>query len=564
MRMLKKTRGPYSFVLFLAAALLSIDSTGQFRNFGTPIFISANDSIAIKGSFFSAGNISGSGVVVLNGDTDQALDAGGSSLGNLVLSSGRRINMSSPVFIRDHLHLAQGTKLYTGPHALTLGASATISGYNETSFIITGDSGLLTKQQLGPLLVQGFTFPVGHSDSIFAPLLVKNQGVSDDYSVRSIGSPPSSVSVSQSGPFANGCWLLSEQNPGGSQLSLTGGWLAINEPTGFKRMKSGLAWYKNNRWDLPASQVDSAQGQLILSQERTGIDQAGYFAVADSGQVNRALVQIRVFLQGAYSGSGTSAGLMRDQLRQNQVIPFRQPYNSGLYIHKGLQGGTEEVAASVFNNAQQPQNDIVDWVFVSLLDAQNPAEVIQTRSALLQRDGDIVDLDGQSPLSFPINDSGPYSMSIGHRNHLRVRTPVQAPLTLTDDQVSSWDFSSGNQQAYQNSAIGSNQPMIAVTQGAETRYCLIGGNTDGTGSVSSGARTVLYSGAGNDRNNILVNGLDGNPSNSVMITRDNYPVIGSFDLNMDGRIAYSGSGNDPLVILQAIGGNTSVMAREHH
>ena len=48
--------------------------------------------------------------------------------------------------------------------------------------------------------------------------------------------------------------------------------------------------------------------------------------------------------------------------------------------------------------------------------------VLQTRSALVQRDGDIVDIDGVSPVTFNNVASTNYTIAVRHRNHLGLST----------------------------------------------------------------------------------------------------------------------------------------------
>ena len=66
-------------------------------------------------------------------------------------------------------------------------------------------------------------------------------------------------------------------------------------------------------------------------------------------------------------------------------------------------------------------NAIVDWVLWSC-ETRTMPKVISTRSALLQRDGDIVDLDGLVPLTFPNTPYAAYYVAVKHRNHLGVMT----------------------------------------------------------------------------------------------------------------------------------------------
>ena len=144
-----------------------------------------------------------------------------------------------------------------------------------------------------------------------------------------------------------------------------------------------------------------------------------------SGQIfgmNRfLLMNSRALLQGA----SPSAGVMLDGLRTGtNVIPTTEPYRGAPYSFATYNGGTQEVAAaSVFNDLGN-NNNIVDWVFVELRAGATSgiATPIQTRSAFIQRDGDIVDIDGTSPLYFKNEDPGNFTITIKHRNHLAIST----------------------------------------------------------------------------------------------------------------------------------------------
>lgn len=557
-------------VVLLAAILLACiacpqGAFSQFSNHGATIRIFSAEPLSVKGPFTSTNSILGDGSIILSGESDQTIDMQGNSLPILQINNVQQVMLTGDLRIDKRLVMEQGY-IACADHTLTMEDSATIEGYAENRFIITNGPGMVRKNQIGPDQQSDFLFPVGYSASEYNPIVVNNSGTTDAFSVRVTENAFGTTGQANENHFVRTSWVLSESVPGGSVLSLTAGWKASDEPGSFNRQKNGIALYRENQgWDLPSSGISMPVYNSYYTQTRNDIQTTGIFAIADSSLANRALLHLKVFLQGAYMGNGIIAGLMRDQLRSSQALPSNQPYNGGLYMHTGLQGGTEMVDPAVFNMSSEETNDIVDWIFVSLLNPTDPSQVLQTRSALLQRDGDIVDLDGISPLSMPINEEGQYLVGIGHRNHLRIRTPDSSPLLLTtNNQVASWDFTLGNGQAYQNSGILSNDAMIPVTQGPVTKYCMIGGNTDGLFQINSNARSVLYSGDGNDRNNILLYGLSGTSSNFLQVTMYNFEDIGMFDLNLDGKIIFSRDNNDPMVILDALHGNTSGIAREHY
>jgi hypothetical protein len=230
-------------------------------------------------------------------------------------------------------------------------------------------------------------------------------------------------------------------------------------------------------------------------------------------------LSIRVFLEGPYVGA---TGLMSDALRTAGLIPLQEPYSALGYSHVG-DGGGEQTTAEVLATAGS--NAIVDWVVVELrlLDVNVRVE---TRSALLQRDGDVVAMDGVSPLTYNVA-SGNYYVSVKHRNHLGVMTAV--PLSFSGP-TASFDFTSG----------------VSSVFGTDARKIIGSARVLWAGDVSFNGQ-LKYTGAANDRDPILsrIGGVV--PTNFI----SGYL---SEDVNMDGVVRYTGSGNDRDSILQNIGG----------
>ncbi len=158
------------------------------------------------------------------------------------------------------------------------------------------------------------------------------------------------------------------------------------------------------------------------------IDEDGIMEVADGiptvfGDAPRGTkLAIRLLLEGPYIAA---TGLMRDHLNVNGLIPTLEPYTALGYQHSPGRGG-ETVDPAVFNISG---NDaIVDWVFVELRNAVDFTQIIATRTALLQADGDVVDVDGMSSVYFADVPTASYYIVARHRNHLDVMTPGALPL----------------------------------------------------------------------------------------------------------------------------------------
>lgn len=112
----------------------------------------------------------------------------------------------------------------------------------------------------------------------------------------------------------------------------------------------------------------------------------------------------KAFLAGPYSGPSTMTTLLNGLLNFSHNS---QPYSGPPYNY----AGTEYV--DVF-----PPN-IVDWVYLELRNPANSAVIVASRAALLTSSGDIVDLDGISPVTFSAVP-GFYFVAVHHRNHLGV------------------------------------------------------------------------------------------------------------------------------------------------
>ncbi len=234
----------------------------------------------------------------------------------------------------------------------------------------------------------------------------------------------------------------------------------------------------------------------------------------------------KVILEGPYV-QGT--GLMNDGLRTAGLVPLVEPYSEMGHAQAGG-GGGETTSPQVL--ARTGPNAIVDWVRLELRGADNSANVVATRQALLQRDGDIVAEDGTSPVRFGVA-AGNYHVAVRHRNHLGAMTA--APVTLL-----------GVPAILDLTAVSGLYGSNAMKQ-IGARRALWTGNTTGDGQVK-------YTGASNDRDPILTAVGGTVPTN----TANGYTPV---DLNMDGVVKYTGTANDRDRILGAIGGTVPTATR---
>ena len=145
----------------------------------------------------------------------------------------------------------------------------------------------------------------------------------------------------------------------------------------------------------------------------------------------------------------------------------------------------------------------MDWVFLEF-NASAGNNVIQTRSALVQRDGGIVDVDGKSSVTFNNVDDGSYTVAVRHRNHLGNSTdPTAFTPILTEKQLTTSlvDFTASSFLFGGTSAHG-----VA----SDGKFVLWGGDANLNG-------IVRFAGLNNDKDFIYVDRLNSDASATLSI-----------------------------------------------
>lgn len=292
---------------------------------------------------------------------------------------------------------------------------------------------------------------------------------------------------------------------------------------------AGASYNGSNRYgDYNSLDVDPANGTIFWgTAQHNPTSQWSTRMFAFSFPAQTLALGAKVKLEGPFV---PGSGLMSDDLRVAGLIPTAEPYSSLGYTYAGG-GGGETAAPAVF--ATTGSNAIVDWVVVELRDPVTPAVIVAGKAALLQRDGDVVGVDGVSPLAFN-QPAGTYHVAIRHRNHLGCMTNVPVALSGTLANV---DFTQA----------------ATATYGTNARK-----NVSGTMVLWSGDVTfdheLMYTGMGNDRDKILQL-LGGTvPTNTL----DGYH---GEDVNMNGEVKYTGLFNDRDPILVNIGGSVPTSTR---
>ena len=536
----------FSFFTITVKAQLFIDNA--------TFVIQSGATVTVQGDVTSNVDILGPGKILLAGSANQNITMNGFTIPNLEINNPTTATLLSNARIGTNLNFLNG-KISLGTSNLIFPSAATVTGYTNARFLLTNGTGVITKEALGAV---AFQFPVGFSTTEYNPLTITNSGTTDDISVRCLQNV---LANGTSGPpvssgFANNSWIVTEAVAGGSNLALTGEWVTGDELAGFNRNKSGIARFNTGTdWDLPASNVIAASGANPYTRSRSSITSfsgSGVFATGDLKQVNTANLNIKVFLQGPFN---TGTGVMTDGLRTSSVIPLTQPYSNALNafynrsgsVYDGTAGVNETIPNLAVLDVAGTNDDVVDWVFLSLQDGTTPATRLQTKVGLIQRDGDIVEYDPVGavfiPVKMPIDADGNYHLVVSHRNHLAIRTPVTQ--LLQDGVTYLYNFTTVQTQAYQNPGILTNPAMKDFGGG---RFALWGGDGTKNGIVN-------YTPIGNDEA-FLKAALGGILSSSASGYLD-------ADFNMSGVVNYTPIGNDEAFLKAVLGGVLSSSVSRH-
>jgi hypothetical protein len=256
-------------------------------------------------------------------------------------------------------------------------------------------------------------------------------------------------------------------------------------------------------------------------------------------------VRIKVFLQGPYM---VANHLMTDSLRVHRYIPETEPYSSPPYsqkfVHTGGGGGETVTGAAVFDVTGP--NALVDWVFVELRDRSDKTLVVNTRAGLVQRDGDVVDVDGVSPLAFTGLTDTRYYVSVRHRNHLGVMTAIAKTISIPD----TINFTNGTEEEFNWGTQHPGFPGIDYT-GLSQSVPETGKRAMWYGDTNED-RKVIYDAVGDEQSNILSD-VHFNPGNtSKQCGYDFCKGYYAGDVDLNGKVKFEPPYDDRSMVLYQI------------
>ncbi|MEO0469020.1 MAG: lamin tail domain-containing protein [Bacteroidota bacterium] len=250
---------------------------------------------------------------------------------------------------------------------------------------------------------------------------------------------------------------------------------------------------------------DFSDAEVYSPEESIDLQDGVWLSLAERDFVR---LSARAILSGAYEPID---GLMQDDLRAANLIPLTDPY--------GL--NTTMVPAIL---SQTGSDAVVDWMLVELRSGLD-SSLVQQQAVLVQRDGDLMNVSGDTVLIFSGAQPADYYVSVRHRNHLGMMSAnvVSLSLALTDI-----DFSS-------QSGAGTHAQR-EILPGV---FALWAGDADADG-------TIRLQGGINDAAIIFLKVLSA-PLNASFARNFILSGYHTEDLNLDGQVIFQGQSNDASV-----------------
>ncbi len=539
-----KTIAAASLLLVATAtkAQLTISSGAVFN-------IQSGAFVTVQGDVTSSADITGAGKVILKGSANQNVNMNGFVIPNLEMDNVANATLTGNTKITNSVLFTNG-KILVGNNTATLAAATTATGMGVSKFFETNGTGFVRRELAAD--ISNSEMPVG-AGADYLPVALTNSG--STYASASIGVQAKGTSSTnkhvRTESFLLAKWPIDKIGITGGTTNAVGTYVDPTRVIGTEADLRGIYWNGTN-WSLTGG------------SQSTAANTVGADIASNTGELygmNKFLLfDTKVYLQGAGLGTGINAGLMNDLLRTNAVyapgtlpasnlLPTSDPYstnadyNANANFTRVANTPTETVTATAFQDQVIPADNIVDWVFLELRNSATPSVVAQTRSALLQRDGDVVDIDGVSPIYFKNVDAGNYVISVKHRNHLALSMNV-ANYTQALGLIKNTQFDFSTTAAA--NLLGTSGTGNTNYFNGSSKNMLYAGNVNGNVNVR-------FTALNNDKDALLINVLGGNVSTVIGLVGGAYS---RGDLNLNRVTRFTALNNDKdYLLLTILGGS---------
>ncbi|PBQ32898.1 hypothetical protein CNR22_14320 [Sphingobacteriaceae bacterium] len=202
------------------------------------------------------------------------------TLKKLVINIGGTTNivLGTKLFINNELQFTKG-KLELGNGDLEIMPSASITGYDDTKYIVTSDNGSGVLIQNVTSAGAYVTFPVGLT-AAYSPAYVQQTatGTTGNFSVKAQSMYNASLKAVDRQWFVEGAGVTTVN------ANLKFGWKATSELNAFDRTNAFVSHYTSGAWDVTASSSATAGVNGTFELSRMGLTSLSPFAVVENGQ----------------------------------------------------------------------------------------------------------------------------------------------------------------------------------------------------------------------------------------------------------------------------------------
>ena len=249
---------------------------------GSALMIPGGKLLAIYGNAENNGTFEANGKTVFSGDS-QTIPGG--DYENLEIAGSGMMRLTGDIYVMNELKMTSGY-LALGDHELLFSG---LTGASASSFVITNGTGKLKRNELGDGAITDPTlFPVGTDSLSYTPLTLTNTGDYDSFGVRvgegvnsSYDANEAPTGTAQTLKNVNKTWFVTEENSGGSDVTLTFQWNAGDEQIDFQRATCFGSHYKNGKWNPGTSGAASGTNPYTVSL--SGITEFSPFGVGSTG-----------------------------------------------------------------------------------------------------------------------------------------------------------------------------------------------------------------------------------------------------------------------------------------
>lgn len=172
-----------------------------------------------------------------------------------------------------------------------------VSGAGTGAYLSTNGTGKLRLPGVGSGASLGTSAFAHVGNSTYNPAGITNTGTIDTIEISVIdqvantyaGTLPQGAALNNN--VVNRTWIITETNPGGSNLNLFLGWIPANETSGFNRNNCYVANY-TSLWNLSAAGASALSGNNHF-RSRSGITTTGIFGVGSNGALPVELIDFK-------------------------------------------------------------------------------------------------------------------------------------------------------------------------------------------------------------------------------------------------------------------------------